>query len=341
MLKPHQDAKQMKSEMATAFSKRLNSSIHDLDLSDMMLSDERSNSLCHVKDRTIASPSSHGYNLHRFKNNSEDSLCWEEGSKTELLDIIEMAISRLCFAEGLMKCDNDYAVEVRTIYEMLNSKAGVKYSMLKDVIVEQLVKAISSSEEDRVVSASVSTLLGIVSVNESVLDNVKNGLQLNDLGRALKRNVQEVAMLIYLIKPAPAEMKSLGLFPQLVKVVCNSKGSKSKPESLQLTPQAASLMLIEVLVTAFDSATNNMHLAAINSPVTLTGLSDAARHQNLKELMSLATILVKCMQFDGQCRESVLQSAPVAPLVRLLCSKEKHATIKALEVFNEMLRIPR
>ncbi|TXG71714.1 hypothetical protein EZV62_000293 [Acer yangbiense] len=300
-------------------------SISDLDLSILELRDER---------HTASG---------KKKNFNEDCcLNWGKDSETELLETIEKAISRLCFSEGMMNCDKDYAVEVTTIYEMLNGKAGVKYSMLKDVILEQLVTAISTSKEDTVIRVSVSILTTIISANKSVLEDVKKkGLRLNELARALNRNVQEAAILIYLINPSPIEMKTLELLPTLVEVVCNSKIYKGKQESLQLTPPAASLMIIEVLVTAFDYATNNTHLAAINSPNVLCGLLDAARHENMEELISLATILVKCMQFDGQCRKYLSQFAPVAPLIYLLQSNEKRATIKALEFFHEILRMPR
>ncbi|KAK1592606.1 hypothetical protein Q3G72_027625 [Acer saccharum] len=307
------------------FSKRFFGSISDLDLSILELRDER---------HTASS---------KKKNFNEDCcLNWGKDSKTELLETIEKAISRLCFSEGMMNCDKDYAVEVTTIYEMLNGKAGVKYSMLKDVILEQLVTAISTSKEDTVIRASVSILTTIISANKSVLEDVKKkGLRLYELARALNRNVQEAAILIYLINPSPIEMKALELLPTLVEVVCNSKIYKGKQESLQLTPPAASLMIIEVLVTAFDCATNNTHLAAINSPNVLCGLLDAARHENMEELISLATILVKCMQFDGQCRKYLSQFAPVAPLICLLQCNEKRATITALEFFHEILRMPR
>lgn len=265
-------------------------------------------------------------------------------SKSELLEIIENAVSKLCFSEGLEKsAGKDYAVEVTAIYRMLNNKQGVKYTMLKDVILEQLLVAVSTSKEETVIRASVTVLTTIVSANKSLIEDIKRkGLQLSDLARALKRNVHEAAILIYLIKPSPAEIKTLELLPTLVDVIFTSNSYRFRPpKSLMLTPPAASLMIIEVLVTAFDYATNTMHLAAINSPRVLSGLLDVARNHSLEEHISLATILVKCMQFDGQCRKYISQDIPMAPFIHLLQSNEKRALLVALELFHEVLRIPR
>ncbi|CAL8991423.1 unnamed protein product [Prunus brigantina] len=54
--------------------------------------------------------------------------------------------------------------------------------------------------------------------------------------------------------------------------MCNSNIYKGRSESLR-TPLTASLMIIEVLVTAFDHCTNNMLADEISSPKVLHGLS--------------------------------------------------------------------
>ncbi|XP_015573372.2 putative E3 ubiquitin-protein ligase LIN-1 [Ricinus communis] len=281
-------------------------------------------------------------NLHSQKNLNELYLNSGKDPNTELMAILEKAISRLCFSEGLAKCEEDYAVEVTAIYELLNSKKGIKYTILKDIILDQLLTAISSSKEETVVRASMSILTTIVSVNKSAVEDIKKkGLRLCDLANALKRNVHEAAILIYLINPPLTEIKTLELLPALMEILCTSNSYKEKPASPLITPPAASLMIIEVLVTAFDRATNNVHLAAINSPRVLSRLLDVARDHNLEECISMTNILIKCMQFDGQCRKYISQLTRLAPFKRLLQSNEKHAKFTALQFFHELLYMPR
>lgn len=380
MILPHEPQKPIQEEanevnITNFFSGRFLGSLSNLDLHLLELRGKNSDSLWdfHVEDDSVQRPlyphkeqvtdqivstapqscrftqMDHHKNATRKKQNSHGQRNLNElhlhsgkDSKTELMTILEKAISKLCFSEGLAKCEEEYAVEVTTIYEMLNNKRGLKYSMLKDVILDQLLTAISTSKEEKVIRASVSILTTIISVNKSAIEDIKKkGLQLCDLATALKRNVHEAAILIYLINPSPVEIKTLELLPALVEVVCTSNSYKEKPASLLLTPRAASLMIIEVLVTAFDYATNNMHLAAINSPRVLHGLLNVAGNNNLEEYISLANILVKCMQFDGQCRKYVSQFIPVVPFIRLLQSNEMRAKFTALEFFHEILHMPR
>ncbi|XP_022760584.1 putative E3 ubiquitin-protein ligase LIN-1 isoform X2 [Durio zibethinus] len=367
---PQEDVNQ--ANIAKYFPERLFRSFNDLNLSMLEIGDKKGNTFHHVEDaqrqlepqrirlfEQIEPTYRRSKSLIQMKQEMTaakeklDSHCWgkyselclslRRDSKSELLEIIENAVSKLCLSDEFEKSGKDYAVEVIAIYRMLNNKQGVKYTMLKDVILDQLLIAVSTSKEETVIRASVTVLTTIISANISLIEDIKRkGLQLTDLARALKHNVHEAATLIYLIRPSPAEIKTLELLPTLVEVICTSNSYRCMlQKSLMLTPPAASLMIIEVLVTAFDYATNNMHLAAINSPRVLSGLLDVARNHSLEEHISLATILVKCMQFDGQCRKHISQVIPVAPFINLLQSKEKRAWFMALEFFHEILRIPR
>ncbi|KAJ9154514.1 hypothetical protein P3X46_027837 [Hevea brasiliensis] len=276
--------------------------------------------------------------------NNLNELCLQSGkdSNSELMVILEKIISRLCFSEGLAKCEEDYAVKVTAVYKMLDSKKEIKYTILKDFILDQLLTAISTSKEENVTRASISILTSIVSINKSAIEDIKNkGLRLCDLVTALKQNMHEAAILIYFINPPPEEIKTLELLPELMEIVCTSNSYKGKPASELLTPPAASLMIIEILVTAFDCDTNNMQLAAISSPHILSRLPDVARDNNLEECISMAKIFIKCMQFDGQCRKHISQLTPLAPFKRLLQSNEKRAKFTALQFFHEILCMPR
>lgn len=265
----------------------------------------------------------------------------EENSQAEQAALLEKIISKLCFSEEFGD-NKDYTVDLTTIYELLNNKTGLKYSLLKDIIIDQLLRAISTSREEHVIRESVSVLSIIISRNRSLVDDVKRkGLQLNHLATALKKNVHEAAILIYLINPSPAEIKTLELLPCLVDVVCASNNYKRSLRTLRITPPAASLMIMEALVTAFDYTSSETQLAVISSPKVLSGLLDVSRNNNLEEIIALAAVLIRCMQFDGQCRKHINHSAPLAPFISLLRSNHERATSIALEFFHELLRIPR
>ncbi|KAL4565781.1 hypothetical protein LXL04_029887 [Taraxacum kok-saghyz] len=272
----------------------------------------------------------------------EISFCGETSYRIEQAEIVEKVISKLCFSEGLEKPDDSTTVEITTVYEMLASKPGLKYSLLKDVILDQLLMALSTSKEAGVTRASVSILSSIISGNQSAIEDVKKkGLNLIDLANALKRDVHEAAVLIHLINPSPNEIKTLEIMPTLVKIICASSCYKNGLKSVPVTPPSASLMMIHVLVTAFDYSTNNDHLAVISSPRVISSLVNVPRNENLQELISLASILVKCMRFDGKCKYHILQFAPINPFISLILSNHKQAIVAGLEFYHELLRMPR
>lgn len=308
--------------------------------------------------KELATPRKHQFHqLHRTRSSASDMRMKgtifgdtlyqvqkfpEENSHLEQVQILEKLISNLCFSETMGNLEEDYAVEISTVYKLLNNRRGLKYSLLKDMILDQLLMAISTSKAEQVLRASVTILSTIISGNKTIVEDIKRkGLQLYDLATALRRNVHEASILIYLINPPPEEIKTLEILPCLVEVVCTSNSYKDAITSIRLTPRAASLMIIEILVTAFDYTTNNLHLSRISSPRVLSGLLDVPGNNNLEEFISLAAILVRCMRFDRHCRKFICEFAPIAELISLLRSNQKRATSTALEFFHELLRMPR
>lgn len=275
------------------------------------------------------------------KDWSDGSSNYGKDSQVELLGIFEKAVSTICLPEGRGNCE-DADLEVTTIWELLKMQKEVKHSLTKQQILDQLLEIVSASKKEKFIRESVSILLLLISEDKTIIQDIKKkDLHLYYLASALKRNVHEAAILIYLLNPSPSEIRSLELLPALVEVACSPDGHNKKSIVLPLTPSSASIAMIEILVTAFDYVTNNMHLAAISSPQILSKLVNAAMHKNLEEGVALAAILVRCMRLNGNCKKFLSQFTPVEPFLHLLRSNEKRAKFAALEYFHEILQIPR
>ena len=177
----------------------------------------------------------------------------DNDNRREFLGRFEKAIATVFFSQGLGKCE-EAGLEVTSVWEMLTSKPAAKYCSLKQGILHQLLDIISSSKEERLIRTSVYVLLVLISEDQSVIEDIKRkDLHLCCLARALKTNIQEAVILIYMLKPTPSEIKDLELLPSLVEIACNPHpGYKQATLSLPLSPTAASISMIEILVTAFD-----------------------------------------------------------------------------------------
>ena len=177
----------------------------------------------------------------------------DNDNRREFLGRFEKAIATIFFSQGLGKCE-EAGLEVTSVWEMLTSKPAAKYCSLKQGILHQLLDIISSSKEERLIRTSVYVLLVLISEDQSVIEDIKRkDLHLCCLARALKTNIQEAVILIYMLKPTPSEIKDLELLPSLVEIACNPHpGYKQATLSLPLSPTVASISMIEILVTAFD-----------------------------------------------------------------------------------------
>ncbi|WOL10325.1 E3 ubiquitin-protein ligase [Canna indica] len=274
------------------------------------------------------------------KDWSDESSNYVKDTQVDLLGILEKAASSIYFPDGRGNCE-DADLDVTTIWELLK-KQEVKHSSTKEQMLDQLLEIISASKKEKMIRESVSTLLLLISKDKTIIQDIKKkDSHLYYLASALKRNVHEAAILIYLLNPSPSEIRSLELLPALVEVACSPDGQNKESIVLPLTPSSASIAMIEILVTAFDYVTNNMHLAAISSPQILSKLVNVAMHKNLEVGVALAAILVRCMRLNGNCKKFLSQFTPVEPFLHLLRSNEKRSKFAALEYFHEILQIPR
>ncbi|KAG0500065.1 hypothetical protein HPP92_000137 [Vanilla planifolia] len=259
----------------------------------------------------------------------------------QLLQGFEKVISTLCPSEG-SRNHYDADCEITTMWQQLHHKEKLKYCSTKHEIVDHLLNILSSSKEEKEIRVSVSILLVLVSEDKTTIEDIKKkSFHLYSLAMALKRNVHEAAILIYLLNPSPSDIRSLELLPTLVEIACSSNGQTQAMISLPMTPTSASIAIIEVLVTAFDYVTNNMHLAAISSPRVLSKLVNVAMNNGVDEGASLATILMNCMRLNGNCRKFLSQVAPVEPFIQLLRSGGLSAKSATLDYFQELLCVPR
>ncbi|KAJ1262561.1 hypothetical protein BS78_09G118200 [Paspalum vaginatum] len=300
-----------------------------------------------IKKSSLSDLVSRGSMSRKFKTSttSEDwsdvSSRWGKDSQVDFLERFEKAVSKLLVSDGLENC-LDAGSEVTTIWQLLNNTSEARHkSSVRQDILDQLLDSVSTSKKDKVIRASVYVLLLMISEDRNMMRGIKRkDLHLSNLATALKRDVHEAVILIYLLDPTPLEIKNLDLLPSLLHVACNS-GTHKWPSMLPLTPTSASIALIEILVTAFDYVTNNVHLASLSSPPILSKLVDVAKNNNLEEGVALAAILIRCVRLNGNCKKFLSQATPVDPFLHLLRRKEHRAKYAALEYFHEILQIPR
>ena len=300
-----------------------------------------------IKKSSLSDLVSRGSMSRKFKTStttedwSDVSSHWGKDSQVDFLERFEKAVSKLLVSDGLDSC-LDAGSEVTTIWQLLNNTYEVRHrSSVRQDILDQLLDSISTSKKDKVIRASVYVLLLMISEDRNMMRGIKRkDFHLSNLATALKRDVHEAAILIYLLDPTPLEIKNLDLLPSLLHIACNSDTQKW-PAMLPLTPTSASIALIEILVTAFDYITNNVHLASLSSPPILSKLVDVAKNNNLEEGVTLAAILIRCGRLNGNCKKFLSQATPVDPFLHLLRRKEHRAKCAALEYFHEILQIPR
>ncbi|KAK9118074.1 hypothetical protein Scep_016167 [Stephania cephalantha] len=90
-------------------------------------------------------------------DSNEASLAPEQGVQLEIMGIFEKAVSAKRYTEWLGKCESNQA-RISTICEMVKKETKAKHYMLMDVMLDQLLQAISTSNEVQIIRAAVLVL---------------------------------------------------------------------------------------------------------------------------------------------------------------------------------------
>ncbi|KAG6431180.1 hypothetical protein SASPL_109257 [Salvia splendens] len=227
------------------------------------------------------------------------------------------------------------------IWQLVKDEESGNYSSGSDTLMERFRNGIGTALQDFACRISLSFGLSTISILTIVIRDKKEIY--NHFAHAntkLHRKCATAVTYVTLVDVLPDHLIILICAPTLERHNLSSV-DETFSEGGAITPPAASLMIIERMVTSFDPETNSTYLAAITPPGVLSALVRAPRRDHLDEVASLAHILAKSMCFDGKCRRYISQISHTTPFVSLLSSNQERAASAALEFFNELLKTPR
>eukprot|EP01018_Ginkgo_biloba_P036434 Gb_40746 [translate_table: standard] len=265
-----------------------------------------------------------------------DCQAFEEENK------FEQAVSILCTSDELSKCE-DAVLAIIHMWPDLESRAEAESILLRGAVIDQLIEVLLASKIKEVLRASVCILSAMIIKNKFTVHHIMNtDPELYSVTGVLKRRrISEAAVLLYLLKPSAVQMKTLELLPILVEVLYNGNHYIDGPISLPWTSSAVAVMMIEMLVGAFDNLTNESHLKVIISLKALPGLVNILKSNDMEERVAAAFILIKCMRSVGTCRQYISQNTSMVSIVQLLHSGSGRCRSVAVEFIAEVICLPR
>ncbi|KAG6428132.1 hypothetical protein SASPL_112381 [Salvia splendens] len=245
------------------------------------------------------------------------------------------------FLDRMKLCVIKCCLDIVFIFAFCNSKTIILiYGLILEPLLKTFKPAISTKEWNKFKKASESANLKIRDRSQDLTGAAQRiSFRLSRLIQALQPNTHQESINISVCSPSRLHRGNKHHLPSPSNVVVCTASTSHRVGPI--TPPAASLMIIERMVTSFDPETNSAYLAEITPPGVLSALVRAPRKDHLDEVASLALILAKSMCFDGKCRRYISQISHTTTLVSLLSSNQERAASAALEFFNELLKTPR
>ncbi|KAH7654478.1 Armadillo-like helical-containing protein [Dioscorea alata] len=302
---------------------------------------------------------SHSFRLYSCMNHSNKFLVHEteitknkparskrttppKSKQTAPLPDLDQAIALLSDSNSLSYCK----VAIRCVAKAWLDSHGdshVKKALSTSSVIQGILDLLFACKDDEVLELAMSILAELIVMNEVNRQAVLNAdPQLEIFLRLLRSDTLclKGAVLLYMLKPKAKQMLSPDWMPTVLRVLeCGDQ-----PQTLfsvQSTPKLAAFYFLDQLLMGFDvdrNVENGKQLVALGGlDLLIRSLEIGEDH----ERRISASLLAKCVQAEGSCRDYLAANIKKASIIELLQGNQLKSDGIALSLLAELICLSR
>lgn len=253
-------------------------------------------------------------NRHHTTNNC--SVGKEESTYSSELS---RAITTVCSSDILSDCE----IAIRIITKAWLDSHGdpaIEAGLSEAPIIEGMLAVLFTSDDDEILELVISILAEFVGRNETIRQIILNSdPQLEIFVRLLRSSslFLKAAILLYLSKPKAKQMISVEWVPLVLRVL--EFGDQLQTLfTVQCSPQAAAIYILDQLLTGFDEDKNLENARQVVSHGGLSLLVQRIERGDVHKRRNAAFIISFCIQADGSCRNYLAENLNKPSLLELI-----------------------
>lgn len=266
--------------------------------------------------------------------NSVISQATIDGTITEL----RHAITNLCTSEILR--ESEMAVlQIERFWQEANMELDIQIMLSKPPVINGFVEILFNSVDSRVLEATVFLLSELGSRDKSVIQTLTRVESDVDCIVALfKKGLLEAVVLLYLLRPSTMTLIELDMMKSLLIVI------KKKEEDFRkmcLKPKSASMLLLGQIVRNSKESIVSSIASTIVSSRVFESIISSLKADWAEERIAAVGILLRCMQEDGKCRNTIADKAELAPVLESFMAANDGERFEIACFFSELVKLKR
>lgn len=251
---------------------------------------------------------------------------------------LRVAISHLCMSEILN--ESEMAVlQIERFWREAKMEMEIQTALSKPAVINGFVEILFNSVNPQVLRATMYLLSELASRDKDVIQILTTVDSDVECAVALfKKGLVEAVVLIYLLKPSWTTLVEMDMVESLLMVI---KRKEENPIEMCLKPKTASVLLLEQMLRGVDENNVSMVARAVVSERAVESVVGSLEADWKEERIAAVGILLRCIEVDGNCRNTIADKAEVASVLESLAGASDGEQFEIVHFLSELVKLNR
>ncbi|KAK9073769.1 hypothetical protein SSX86_006363 [Deinandra increscens subsp. villosa] len=263
----------------------------------------------------------------------------DDGTVNEL----RVAITKLCTSEVLKEAESAVFTIERFWQDLKETGLGPEVEtqnmLSQPPVINGFMEILFSSVNTRVLISTVFLLSELGSRDENVISTLTRvDTDVECVIALFQKGLFEAVVLIYLLKPSIPTLVQMELVDSLVSVVNKNENEFFK---MCVKPKTAAVLLLGQIVASGDDGDVFDVVRRVISGKVIECIINSLESEWIEERITAVRLLLRCIQEDGKCRNSIADKAEIASVLEILFGANDRDKFEIVQFLSELVKLNR
>lgn len=254
-----------------------------------------------------------------------------------MISELRPAINNLYMSEILE--ESEMAVlQIEQLWKEVNLGVDIQSMLSKPPIINGFVEILFNSVDPQVLQATVFLLTEMGSRDNTVIQTLTRvDSDVECIMALFKKGLTEAVVLIYLLKPSAMSLAEMDMLESLITVF-----NKKEEDLLKMCikPKSAAVLLLAQILESSEERTASSIAKTLTEKV-IGSIVGSFGAEWADERIAAVEILLRCMQEDGTCRNTIAEKAELSPILESFIGATDAERFKIVQFIYELVKLNR
>ncbi|XVE98142.1 hypothetical protein REPUB_Repub03eG0079900 [Reevesia pubescens] len=251
---------------------------------------------------------------------------------------LRQAITNLCMSE-ILKESERAVLQIERFWQDMNIEPDILIMLSKPPVINGFVEILFNSGDLQVLKATFFLLCELGSRDEAVIHTLTRvDSDVERVVALFKERLDEAVVLIYLLRPSTTALVEMDVVESLLAII---KERDDELLKMCLKPKTASVLLLRQILQSNEENVASSIISTIVSSKVIESIVGSLEAERAVERIAAVSILRRCIQEEGKCRNIIADKAQLAPVLKSFMGASDEERFEIVYFFSELVKLNR